>query len=153
MVIEAALREVVEVEIGVDKRFVGEHRAQIGEPVVLRELALLHVVGKRNHVEARIARIEFDDRLLPLLLLRDHLRADADACQVLEFLVILGQQVTARALHQKYFDLLALEPFPVERACALSLHQRGIGEASQCRGACAGLQQAAARSIEAVIAR
>ncbi len=43
-IIEAALREIVEVEIRIRERFVGDHRPQIGEPLVLCELPLLHVV-------------------------------------------------------------------------------------------------------------
>ena len=63
-----------------------------------------------------LARVELDHRLLALLLLGDHFRADRDAGHVLEFLVVLGEQVAARALDQEHLDLLALEPLPVERA-------------------------------------
>jgi hypothetical protein len=56
---------------------------------------------------------------LPLLLLGNHLRADRDAGQVLELLVILGKQIAARTLDQEDFDLLAFELLPVEGALRL----------------------------------
>ena len=106
---QPALREIGEVEVRIDERLVGHHRPDVVQPLVLAEQPLLHVIRDRDHVEARVARVELDDGLLPLLLLGDHLGADGDAGQVLEFLVILGEQVAARALDQEHLDLLALE--------------------------------------------
>ena len=112
---QAALGEVGEVEIRIHQRLVGHQRPHVVHPLVLAELALLHVIGKLDHVEARAAGIELDDGLLPLLLLGNHFGADGDARHVLEFLVVLGEQVAARALDQEDLDRLALEFLPVER--------------------------------------
>ena len=122
------MSEVGKVERRVGEGFVGDHRPQIGEPVILGELPFLNMVRQRDHVEARVAGIEFDDRLLPLLLLGNHFRSDNDAGQVLELLVKFGQQIATGTLDQKDFDLLAFEAFPVERTRTLSLDERSGGQ-------------------------
>src|SRR5262249_12401724 len=60
----------------------------------------------------------------------------------LEFLVVLAEQVTARALHQEHFDLLAFEFFPIERALGLRRKQSGVRQDVERRRAGTGLKQA-----------
>ena len=150
-VLEAALGEVGEVEIGRRHRLVVDERPQIGEPIVLRELALLHVIRQRDHVEAGVAGIELDDRFLALLLLGNHFGADLDAGHVLEFLVILGEQVSAWALDEQDFDLLSLEALPVEGRLRIGAEQAGAGQRAERGGARSRLQQTAAQCVESII--
>ena len=75
-----------------------------GEPAGLFELPLLHVIADVNDVEARLAGSEFDDRLLPLLLLRDDFGFDLDAGEVGKFGGVFLQQLAARPLDQVGFD-------------------------------------------------
>ena len=74
----------------------------------------------------------------------NHLGADRDAGQVLEFLVVLGEEVAARALDQEHLDLFALEALPVERALRERGELAGAGNGTERRRAEARLQQAAA---------
>ena len=145
-VLQPALGKIWEVEVGRGHRFVVDVRPEIGEPVILRELPLLHVVGERDHVEARVARVELDHRFLALLLLGHHFRAYFDAGQLLEFLVILREQIAARTLHQQDFDLLSLEALPVE--CALGVGDNiRAGQRTERGGCASGLQQSATQSV------
>ena len=146
-VVEAALREVAEVEVRRGHRGVVDVGTHVGEPIVLRELALLDVVGQRDHVEARVARIEFDDRLLALLLLGDHFRTDLDAGQILEFLVVLGEQIAARAFHEEHFDLLTLEPFPVEGALRIRSQRADTRQHTECSRAGPRLEQSTTQRV------
>ena len=59
-----------------------------------------------------------------MLLFRDLLGAYADAGQVLGFLLVFLQQVAARALDHRDFDVLALVALPVETAGLLRKHVR-----------------------------
>src|SRR4030095_920520 len=116
-------------------------------PFVLAEEPLLHVIGNRDHIEARLAGVELDDCFLPLLLLGNHLGADRDAGHVLEFLVILGEQIAARALDEEHLDLLALEFLPVERAVRMYRELAPSGYGAQRRGAQPRLQQTATLAL------
>jgi hypothetical protein len=85
----------------------------VGQPIGLFELALLHVIANMHHVEARASRTEFDNGFLPLLLLRGLLGRNLNPRQVGEFLLVLLQNPTARAFDEVHPDLRAGEFLPV----------------------------------------
>ena len=86
---------------------------QIGEPARLLELALLHVIAEVDNVEARLARGQFDDDLLALLLFRYLLRFNLDAGQLSELAGVFLQVVAARSLGQDHFELRSGEFLPL----------------------------------------
>ena len=148
-VVQAALRKITEIELGRGERLVVDHRPQIRQPIVLRELALLNVIRKCDHIEARIARVELDHRFLALLLFGNHLGADADSGEILEFLVVFGEKITAWTFHEKDLDLLAFEFLPVESALPMS-EPNGAGNRAEHRRADSRLQQPASLVVGVV---
>jgi hypothetical protein len=66
-----------------------------------------------NHVETRASRIQLDHGFLPLLLLRRLLGRNLNSRQVGEFLLVLLQNLAARAFDEIHADLRSGKFLPV----------------------------------------
>ena len=113
--IEAGLAEIGEVEV---RRRSSSASAIMGRRssshLLLSEQPLLHVHARVRHVEARLARVELDHRLLPLLLLGNLLGRPVMPVSSSNSFSAACIRSRARVLHEQHVDLLALEAFPVE---------------------------------------
>jgi hypothetical protein len=98
--------------------------------------------GDVGDVEGGRPRGELDDLLLALLLLRHLLRADLDAGELGELLLMLLEEIAARVLGVQHLDRLALEAAPVECLLPEGRHtEPGRGGERCCAGA--GLEELA----------
>jgi hypothetical protein len=104
-------------------------RGEVREPAGLFELPLLHVIADVDDIKTRLAGSQFDDGLLPLLLLRNDFGFDLDAGEFGKFGRILLQQLATRPLDQVCLDRGAGIFLP------LRLGARGKSGETEC-GAC-----------------
>ncbi len=102
--LQTAGGKVVDREVGRGQVRVFHERGQVREPAGLFELPLLHVIADVNDIKTRLAGSQFDDGLLPLLLLRDDFGFDLDTGKVGELGRVFLQQFASWPLDQVGLD-------------------------------------------------